>query len=274
MPEINLAVLAPDQTALNASAQAFLATANDLVIDSYEMYQVAANELAANKGKAKGLEEQRTKLVAPLNQVVKDINAMFKPPLEFLAQAEGIIKRSMLTYQETEERKRREAEARARAEAEAEAAKERARIEAEAAAARERAAAEQARLEQERQKALAAGNTAQAAKIEAKAAGAAEAADAKQEALAGIAANVQAAPVVLPSSEPPRAKGISTRSKWRAELRDKHALVRFIADNPQYLNLLDFNQSAANQMATALKENLCVAGLTVIEDKLMAARAA
>lgn len=270
---LNLSVQTPDSAALNRSAEAMLDAARDIVIDSPQMFEVAAGELQAIKKRAKELDEQRDKLVRPLNQVVKDINAMFKPPLEFLSQAESVCKRAMLIYQEAERRKRLEAEARARAEAEAAAAKERASIEAEAAAAREKAAAQQARLEEERQAAIAAGNTAKAATLEARAAGLAEAAEARQDALADIAANVQAAPVVVPVAQP-QAKGISTRSKWRAELRDKASLVRFIAANPQYLNLLDFNQSAANQMATALKENLRIDGLAVIEDKLMAARAA
>ena len=159
---LNLSVSPPDQDALNRSAQAFLVTAKHIVIDSHEMYQVAADELAAIKGKVKGLEEQRTKLVAPLNQVVKDINAMFKPPMDFLTQAESTIKRSMLTYQEDVDRRRREEEARARAAAEAEAARERARIEQERAATAEKARLEQERLEQERQAALAAGDTVKA----------------------------------------------------------------------------------------------------------------
>lgn len=274
MPEINLAVLAPDQTALNASAQSMLDGARAIVIDGDGMYQVAADELAAIKGKAKSLEEQRTKLVGPLNQVVKDINAMFKPPIEFLTQAEGILKRAMLGYQDAQERKRKDEEARARAAAEAEAARERARIEQERAAAAEKARLEQDRLEQERRAALAAGDTVKAAKIEAKAEGAQEAAEARLSGLDESAALVQAAPVALAAQEAPKVSGVSTRTQWVAEVHDFAAMLAHVATNPQFHNLVKVDEKALNQLARALKQNLAIPGVTVREERLLASRAA
>ena len=269
---LNLSVSPPDQDALNRSAQAFLVTAKHIVIDSHEMYQVAADELAAIKGKVKGLEEQRTKLVAPLNQVVKDINAMFKPPMDFLTQAESTIKRSMLTYQEDVDRRRREEEARARAAAEA--ARERARIEQERAATAEKARLEQERLEQERQAALAAGDTVKAAKIEAKAEGAQEVAEARMAGLDGAAATVVAAPVVATVQDIPKVSGVSTRAQWVAEIDNFPAFLAHVAANPQFHNLVKVDEKALGQLAKALKQNLAIPGVKVSEKSILASRAA
>lgn len=271
---MELKIATPDQGVLNKSAETMLSNAKAIVIDSQSMFEVAAEELQAVKKKAKELEEQRTGLVSPLNDVVKKINAMFKPPMEFLASAESIIKRAMLTYTDEQDRRRREEEARARAKAEEEAARQRAKIAQEQAAAAERARLEQVRLEEERQAALAAGNTVMAEKIAAKAEGAAEAAEAKQDGLAEAAATIQAAPVVVPLAEAPKAAGISSRGVWKGEVTDKLELVKYIAQNPQFLHLLDASQKEINSLAKALKGNCQVAGLRVWEDKTITARAA
>ena len=270
---MELIINSPDSAVLNSAAAAFLDSAKGLRIDSDAMYQVAADELRAIKAKNQQLEDQRTNLVAPLNKVVKDINAMFKPPMEFLSQAEGIIKLSMIGYQNEQERKRREEEARARAAAEAEAAKARAKIEQERAAAEEKARIERERIEQERKALIASGDTVKAARLEAKAEAITEAAQAKSEALAEMSAMVAAAPVIA-HSEAPKAAGVSTRSVWKCECADKMALIKFIANNPQFENLLEFNESAGNQMAKALKGTMRVDGLRVFEDKVLASRRA
>lgn len=267
-------VTPPDQGALTTTAQKFLDTAKELVIDSPAMYEVAAEDLQAVKKKAKDLEEQRTKLVAPLNQVVKDINAMFKPPAEFLAQAESTLKSSMLTYSQEQERLRREEEARQRAAAEAAAARERARLEQEAAATRERARLEQERLEQERLEAIAAGNTVKAETIAAKSEGVAAQAEAKLDGIAEVAACVQVAPVVATIAEAPKVSGISTRGVWKATVTDMAAFLAHVAANPDLVGLVKVNETALNQMAKALKANLNIPGVKPEEERVMSARAA
>lgn len=266
-------VATPDSAALATTAQRALDGARSLIIDSDAMYQVAAEDLAAVKKRAKDLEEQRTGIVKPLNDAVKKINDLFRGPLDFLAQAESTLKRAMLSYQDEQEKKRRQEEARLRAEAEKKAAEERAKIEAQRKADEERARLETARLEEERQAAIAKGDTVAAAKTEAKIERVAEVAEIKTASAEQQAAAVYVAPVV-PTFSAPTVKGVATKGTWKAEVTDKLALVKFVAENPQFLHLLDPAQKEINAIAKALKLNHGIAGLRVWEDKTIASRAA
>lgn len=270
---MQVTIAAPDEGALNSTAQRFLTTAREIVIDSPAMYETAATELQTIKRKYKELDEQRQSIVRPANEIVKKINDLFRAPLQFLEQAESTIKRSMITFSQEQESKRREEEARARAAAEAAAAKERARLEQEAAGERERARLEQERLEQERQAAIAEGNTVKAEKIAAKAEGVAAQAEAKLEGIAEVAACVTAAAVV-PIAEAPKAAGISTRTNWKASVTDMAAFLAHVAAHPEFIGLIKVDEKALNQMAKALKANLNIPGVKVEEERVMAARSA
>ncbi len=302
-------VNAPDAGALNKTAEGFLSSARAITIDGPDMYQMAAGELQQIKRKAKDLEEQRVGLVTPLNSVVKKINDMFRAPLEFLSQAEVTIKGAMITYDREQER----IAAEARRKAEEAAARERSRLEAEAAAAAAKAKAEEdrlraeadaaeraaqrardeeARLRAEAEEAARAGDRARAAELEAKAkaeSSAAQAADiaaakadskadskaseVRAEEIRGQAAMVQAAPVSIASSIPKTA-GIHGKTKWKGRVKNKMDLIRFVAANPQFIELLDANESAINKMAGALKSAMIVDGVEVYEERQIAARAA
>lgn len=305
----NLTIQTPDAGALNKSAENFLASARSIVIDSPEMYQTAVTELQQIKRKSKDLEEQRVGLVAPLNAVVKKINDMFRAPLEFLAQAESTIKGAMITFDREQER----IAAENRRKAEEAAAKERARLQAEAAAAEAKAKAEEDRLRAEAQAAerkaaearaeedriraeaeaaARAGDKARADQLEAEAraqSAAAQAADiaaakadskadskgeeVRAEELRGQAAMVQASPVAVATATP-KISGIAGKTKWKGEVKDKMALIRFVAANPQFEGLVDANESAINKMASALKQAMVVDGVRVYEERQIAARAA
>lgn len=302
-------VNAPDAGALNKSAETFLVSAQSITIDSPEMYQTAGSELQQIKRKAKDLEAQRVDLVAPLNATVKKINDLFRAPLDFLTRAEATIKQSMITYDREQERIAVEA----RRKAEEAAARERARLQAEAAAAEARAKAEEdrlraeaqaaeraaqhARAEEERiraesEAAARAGDKARAdvlkaqAKEQSRAAQAADITAAKADSKAdskgeevraeeirGHAAMVQAAPVMVHSAAP-KISGIAGKTKWKGEVKDKMALIRFVAANPQFEGLVDANESAINKMASALKQAMIVDGVRVYEERQIAARAA
>lgn len=266
-------VATPDSVAITTTAQRALDSARSMVIDSDAMYQCAAEDLAAVKKRAKDLEEQRTGIVKPLNEAVKRINDLFRAPLDFLTQAESTIKRSMLTYQDEQEKKRRQEEARLRAEAEKKAAEERARIEAQRKADEERARLETEKLEAERQAALTKGDTVAAAKIEAKVEKVAEVAEIKAASSEQQAAAVFVAPVAA-TIVAPTVKGVATKSVWKAEVENKLLLVQFVAANPQFLNLLDPATKELNAIAKALKSNANIGGVRIYEDKSLASRAA
>ncbi len=99
-----------------------------LVIKNTDDYCFASEELKNIKKSAKQLDEQRKSLTKPLDESKKKIMAMFKAPTEYLEKAEAIIKKTMVTYQQEEERLRREEEEMLKNEAEAKAEAERQRL--------------------------------------------------------------------------------------------------------------------------------------------------
>lgn len=102
----------PAQAAMQNKAAGVLATVEAMEIDSDSMLAVAGEELVGLKRRYKDLEELRQVHVKPLNEEVKYINNHFRGALACMEQAEGALKRKMLTYQNEQEAKRREAQAR------------------------------------------------------------------------------------------------------------------------------------------------------------------
>ncbi len=153
-----------------------------------------------------------------------------------LTEAEGLIKRALVTYTEDQERARRAEEQRLRDEA--------------------RRREEQRRLEDAaalEQQAVASGNVALG-----------------MEAEALLEAPVHP-PAVQVAPTTPTVAGISYRDTYRAQLVNLMALVTHVATHPEHANLLTLNQPAANQLARSLKTNLRVPGLEVVVQTVPAA---
>lgn len=260
---------ASDAVVLAGKAQRALKNAQSLVIDSLNMYQLASADLMAVKALAKDVESKRTAITGPLNQAVKAVNDLFRAPKEYLESAEIALKGALITYDREQKRKadeiRREAERKAR--------EERERIEAEAREAARKAHEEADRIAAEAAAAAAAGDATKAAELEQAAISTAEAGAVEARSIALTAELVTAAPVPLASAAP-KVSGLSTRKNWKARCVDKMALIKFVANNPAFLNLLDVNQSALNQMAKAQKEAMQIGGVEAYPDDVMSARAA
>lgn len=153
-----------------------------------------------------------------------------------LTEAESILKRTLVTYQQEQDRKARE-EAR--------------RLEDEA-----RRAEETRRLEE-------------AAAIER------VAADTGDESMRAMAHEVLDAPVapvaVRPAPATPKVAGISYRDTYSARVVSPAKLIAFVARHPQFANLLVPNQTALNQLARAQKEMLQIDGVEVVKERVAAA---
>lgn len=130
----------PPEPSMLADAQELATVSAALAITTPDQYRQAGEQLTALKKRKTAIEAERARLLAPLNAATKAIREFFDQPLAWLNNAEAMLKRGILTYQDELERQRRQAE---RVAAEA-ARKERERLEREAAAAREKA-----RLERE-----------------------------------------------------------------------------------------------------------------------------
>ncbi len=236
----------PDGEALLTTSNTMLASAQALVIDSDEMYEVAAEELGSVKRKLTELQEREKSLVTPLLTVVDGIRELFRRPKQLLEDGEKAIKGAMTKYVNDKE-----------------AAAKKARDEAEAQARQKRQEAEEeARKEQQRAQELEAAGQADEA-IQA----------AQRAAAARLVSEVASAPAVSVVAAP-KVAGISTRKTWKCALPesqdDKLKALRFIVENPQYLNLVEFSQKTANQLATAQRSGFNVPGLRAYEDTVIA----
>ncbi len=264
-PLVNLQVSHPDQ-ALFKSAINALNTAKAYEIDSADMRDLAARELTKIKTLQKDVDGKRKSITSPIDAAKKAVMDLFRAPLEYLDQAEVILKGSIQTYDRAEEKKRLAEQARL----EEAARQERAKLEQEAAACEAAARAEAEQIQKAADEAAAAGKAEDAARLASEAQSRVEQGAAEVTMLQQTATLVSA-PV---AAAPRKTAGVSTRMVWKAEVSDKLALIRYIAEHPEYVDLLDANMPAVNKIALALKANCPLKGVRVFEDAVIAARAA
>ena len=231
VPE-SVAIARPDPLLIQ-SADAFLALArlSYCQIRTGEECEAAGEDLKSIKARQQQLEEARTSITKPLLDAQRAVNNLFRAPQETLSEAERIIKRSILAYQEVEERKRLEAQA----------------------AAAQALRKEREKLEAQAARALATG------KLE------------KAEALRITAEAIPERMEIAPTAT--KVAGLASRSTWRAELVDKLALVTYVAQHPEWLNLLEPNMTAINGLARSQKSALAIPGIRAVQEKQLAARA-
>lgn len=231
---------------LAAKAQTALTGATGFVIDSSDMYDIAADDLRYVKALQKEVEEKRTSITGPLNQAVKAVNDLFRAPKERLEQAEATLKRAMVAW--TTEQERLAIEARRVAEEAARA--ERARME---------EAARQAQTEAEM--------AAEAGDMEA-----AAIAQAHAEAAALTAQVVTIAPAV---EVPTKVAGISGRVAYSAEVVDLMELVRAVAAGQAPVECLQADTKFLNAQARAFKRaGSLYPGVEARVERTISARAA
>lgn len=297
--DISVSVSVP--VGLDSGPQAMLVAARSYVIDCPDMYEAAADDLKAVKAKFRELDAKRKEIVEPLNKAVKAVNDLFRPPLDYLTEAESVLKGALLTYDQEQEAKRKAEQERQEALAHAEQA--RLRAEAEAATRAEREARMEAeRIEREaREKSAAEARAAAAAIAQAKTAEARKAAQkaaeeaaqraeaeriAREAEAARRAAEAQEAaaiaqekaeiaelmPAPTVASQKPQVAGLSSREKYKAQVTDMHALVKAVAERPELLGLLKVDESALNKMAGALKAALNIPGVRVYAERQLSSR--
>lgn len=256
----------PDGAQLSTGAQRMLRMVEQMPVSNDEEYGLAGDELKAIKAKANALETQRISITKPMNDALRAVNALFKAPGELLAQAENVIKRKMIAYDT--ERERQAAEERRRAEEAA--AAERRRLEEQARVAREAAEAEQRRLAAEAEAAARAGDEAAAAQARAQAETVQQNAALEAAAIENVAA-VIVAPAVVDAKV--KVVGVSTAKSWDFEVTDLLAMVRYVAANPQHINVLKADEVRLRALVKAMGENLPIDGVRVFEKRTMRAAA-
>lgn len=232
-------------------------------VTSLTVCQMVSAELNAIVARKKALNERRLSITRPLDQAKASTMELFRPSVETLEQGEAHLKLVINTFYDREERKRQEEERRLREEQR----KEQERLQAEAA---------ERRIEAERQ----------AQEKERQAAEAAKAGHAEGQQLALIAAQevrqqgqmeaeaLQQQAAVVPAAIVAETKvaGTSRSEKFVAAVIDKHALIKYVAENPEWLNLLDVNQVALNGIARSQKTDCRIPGVKVERDFIVSAR--
>jgi len=195
MPEISKAQKIADDA---------FSIAESVVIDSPEMLQIAGEELQSIKKRSNEINEMRLDMTRPLDASKKRIMDFFATPLNRLAQAETLLRNGISVFQKAEREKQRQAQIEAENAARAE---------------RERLAKIAAHAEKEAQKAAKKGDEAAALKA------AENAEQARQE-----IELAEVAPIALPDVTQTKVAGISTRTTWKHEIDDFHALVTAAAE--------------------------------------------
>lgn len=235
-------VAVANETEVNKSAAVFqresagaISVAEALIIDSPEMYQLAADERKTNKDRIKKLDEMRLFFTRPLDQLKEKYMGLFKPARDEYDKACKIIDDKLLRYEDEQREIARKAQEEANRLAEEQRRQAR---EAEEAAARAV------------QEAQAAGNTEAVAEAEAELEEAAE--------TAAIVEHVPA-PVFEPAI--PKGVGASSRGNWYAEVTDMMELVKAVAAGTQPINMLEANMKVLNGMAKSLKQHMNVPGV-------------
>src|SRR3972149_2919676 len=134
---VALTIKRPDE-ALFKSSEAMLETARSYKITTADAALAAGEDLKAIKTLAKQVEDKRTAITGPINDALREVNALFKPAKDWLVQAEKLLK--ILDYQSEQPRIARDLQAKA----DEEARKQREKLEQQAAKAEAKGKAEKA----------------------------------------------------------------------------------------------------------------------------------
>ena len=106
MPKVDLvkaSELALEYKTDAAKAAEFI---KDMTVASGQQYEAAASMCADVINQAKEIDAKRREFVDPLNEVVKNLNAFFKPPLDHLDKCEVLLKKKLVSFVNSEVEKR------------------------------------------------------------------------------------------------------------------------------------------------------------------------
>lgn len=250
---------APNGTDLMAEVNTACDALFVTTIDSPMMYELAAAELQDLQAKYKALEDKRFGITRPMDAAKKAVMALFNPALARLETAINGLKGSMLVYDK--EAKRKAAVQQALLDQIAE-------NQRKALAAEQAKQAEEARAQSERAAQLmASGDSAGVAEALTLAENAQEMASALSQSSAVVSAATAATNV-------PTIAGITSADVWKARVTDTAALLRYIADHPEYHDWIEFKMSGLHEMAKSQRTAMRVPGVEPFEEARIAARKA
>lgn len=228
----NLPVATPKPEELAKEVAPIVAAAKELKVDSDLMYGEAGEELRNIKSKKTTLEERRKAITQPLDAAKKSVMDLFRAPIESLDEAERIIKRTMLTYSQEQQRIRDE----------------------EARKAREAHEREQARIAREAEEARSSGDEAAAQVLET------------------TSMAMTAAEPVARAAPKATGIGITKRWSAEVTDKRAFIEFCLKPEGEQYFEALQIDMKPLNQLAVALKENLKIPGIKAVSTDGISAR--
>jgi len=78
--------------------------------------------------------------------------------------------------------------------------------------------------------------------------------------------------VVEQQIEAPKVEGVGVRKTWVASVDDKMDLIKFVAANPSFENLLDVNNSALQKLVKALMKSFKIGGCSAKQETSISSR--
>lgn len=243
-----MTIQAPDTKVIESETILLVSKSNDLAIVTHDDYMSAGEQLKRIKTMQKNVVDLFEKPKKSAFQAHRDISEAEKKLLEPLKRAETVCAGKVQKYL-VEEQKAKELAA---------------RLERERA---EKIAMEEAealrKKEEEEKLNLAVQLENHGFKEEA------------EQVLTAEAAPIVVTPVIATIKQPekPRVEGIHTRTTYRAEVSDMMLLLKAIVEGKAALTLVQANESVLNKMATALRHELRIPGVKVIEQSSVVTRA-
>ena len=233
---VTLTIEQESQEIMVKEVNPIVAEANALVVQEQSESTHAQGILQEIKRRAKIIAERMERPVRAAYEAWKAVKELENGLLKPLAEAESIIKRKVIAFENVQAIKREEEQRRAQAKADEDARKDRERLLAQAQKAEEKGKTE------------------------------------KAEALRQQSEIVHAVPVFTPPA-PEKVQGTAFKKVWKGEVTDIKALCLSIAGGTAPLNLLTVNQSAINAFAKGVKNTMPVAGIRFFEETEIAVRA-
>lgn len=221
-------IAVPDSQGIQNETALLVRQANELVIQDADSHAVGQLILSRLTEKSRAIQE----LFAPMKQAAheahKIVCAREKEALLGTTHGRSVISDKLGIYEREQERL---------------------------------AKLEQARLEAEARKAAEEQALREAALL--------EAAGAPADTTEAVLAAAIEGPVAVPKVQTQTVKvnGVTAREYWAAQVTDMVMLVKFVANNPQFINLIQANTAALNAMARANKDSLKIPGVRAVATK-------
>jgi hypothetical protein len=229
------------------------------IIDSPMMYELASAELIDMQAQHKAMEDKRFSITRPMDAAKAAVMSLFKAPMARLEAGIKSHKAGMLVFDQEQKRK---------------AAITQQRLDKIAADHRALLAAEGVKhAEEARAQSALAASLMNSGDSE----GVAEAltkAEEAQEMASALNQTTEVMSAAVAVTNIPVVAGIRTADVWSARVTDIPALLRFIADNPEYHAWIEFKMSGLNEMAKAQRDALRVPGVEAFEEARISARKA